>query len=65
MDDKRTYPHATAGCCRPGFRIGRYTLRDGYEGNHKVHIEKGTGEGGDFDATELEALIAKYYDENF
>ena len=60
-----TNPTTTAGMIQPGFRIGRYTLRDGYSGADKVWIGSPGGEGGDFSAEALEALIAKHYADNF
>ncbi len=58
-------PMITAGMPQSGFRIGRFTLRDGYGGHDKVWIEAGSGEGGDFPAKDLEALIAEYYKKHF
>lgn len=63
MIDK--YPKVTAGTVQPGFRIGRFTLRDGYGGVATVSIENGSGEGGDFSAESLEALIKTFYKEHF
>ena len=54
----------TAGMVQPGFRIGRFTLRDGYSGSDSVWIDT-CGEGGDFNAAELEKLIADFYQANF
>ena len=54
----------TAGFVQPGFRIGRFTLRDGYGGPFNVEIEN-DGEAGDFDAAALEKLIADFYAEHF
>lgn len=62
MTDK---PIVTAGMIQPGFAIGRFTLRDGYGDRGKVWIEGEGGEGGDFDAAELEVIIAKFYADNF
>lgn len=59
------YPMTTAGMVQPGFRIGGFTLRDGYGGVNKVWIECGRGEGGDFDAAELTEVIAAFYKKNF
>lgn len=55
----------TGGMLPPGFRIGRFVLRDGYEGPHKLWIETPGGEGGDFSVEKLEQLIAAFYTENF
>ena len=55
----------TAGMVQPGFRIGEYTLRDGHGGAGKVWVERGDGEGADFDAAAIEKLIAEFYKEHF
>lgn len=55
----------TAGILQPGFRIGKFVLRDGIGGAAKVYIEKAGGEGGDFSAEKLEELIEAHYTENF
>lgn len=62
---EETYPMTTAGMIQPGFRIGGYTLRDGYGGASKVQITRPEGDGGDFDAKELENLIAAFVNERF
>lgn len=59
------YPMTTAGMIQPGFRIGVFSLRDGYGGAGKVWVERGDGEGADFDAADIEKLIAAFYKEHF
>jgi len=59
------YPKVMAGMAQPGFNIGRFTLRDGYGGRDKVWIEGGGGEGGDFEAADLEELLAGFYETHF
>ncbi len=47
-------------------KIGGFWLREPYEGiPSKIAIYKESGEGGDFDVLELEAVIAKFYKERF
>ena len=62
---KGKYPMTTAGTTRVGFRVGEYTLYDGYGGADKVSIERGDGEGGDFPSAALEKVIAEFYKEHF
>ena len=62
---KKQYPMTIAGTTRAGFRVGGFTLYDGYGGVDSVWIEGGGGEGGDFPAAKVEALIAKFYKEHF
>lgn len=46
--------------------IGKYTITESYGGDpERVAIYHESGEGGDFDRAELEALIKKFYEENF
>ena len=66
MSEAKQYPITTAGTTRPGFRIGRFTLYDSYSGEPGLlAIATGGGEEGDFTAEALEAVIAKFYEENF
>ncbi len=44
--------------------IGDFKLRDGRQPG-KIWIETDGGEGGDFPIAHIEALIRKYYNENF
>lgn len=55
----------TDGMSAPSFAIGKYILRNGYEGRHKIFIEAPSGEGGDFPVDKLEELIDKFYAKNF
>lgn len=46
-------------------RIGSLTLREGYGGPGRIAIYQDGGEGGDFPAADLEALLQVYYREHF
>lgn len=47
-----------------GLSLTRYTENlPGWEG--KIWIEQADGEGGAFDVSEVEKVIAKFYEENF
>lgn len=48
----------------PALTIGRYTLKPGIEPG-KIWIETDEGEGGDFPIEQVEALLAKFYEEHF
>ena len=46
-----------------GLRVGPYTIAPAEEG--KLWIHHDSGEGGRFNASELEAMIADYFNEEF
>ncbi len=62
---EQNYPIVMAGLEKPRFFIGRFTFEEGYGGRHMVWIQRDGGEGADFDAAELEALIRQFFDERF
>lgn len=58
-------PTINAGFLRPGFVIGDIVIRESYGERDNVWLERPGGEGGDFPAAEIEALLIKYYEEHF